>query len=68
MDIAINSEAKVSDSITIIKQRDLDNRRNVLPNHNIEKVSSIPIPITEMDDKLIQKYTTHGEFSIKIVT
>lgn len=51
MDIIINSQAKVSDFISAIKQWNLDN--NVLSNYIIEKTSSISIPIIELDAKFI---------------
>lgn len=58
----INNEAKVSDFIIFTKQSNLNNLTKFF---QINKIKTMPI---DVEDKLVWKFTTNGEFSPKTTT
>lgn len=64
----MNSTAKVSELIDSNRRWQLDNFKNCLLADNTNKISCIAVPINNFDDKLIWKFSSDGEFSIKATT
>lgn len=48
-----------------MKQRNIANLNNILLDHIIYRIKTIPIPIVDVEDKLTWIYTTNGEYSVK---
>lgn len=64
MENTINKQAKVTDFITPMKQWTIANLNKILYDHITDKIKTIHVPITDVEDKLI----THDEYSMKIGT
>lgn len=52
MNSFINPQLKVSDLITITREWNLSNLKNILPQRILNKIYDIPIPINNIDDKV----------------
>lgn len=65
MEALINKQAKVSNFITAAKKWNLQDLHNILPDNIIDKLSVIPIPLNNIEDKIAWKFTTHSEFPVK---
>lgn len=61
----IKETTKVSDFLIPIKHWDTDVLTNILPNHIINKIKPIPIPIIDINDKIGWKFTPNGEYLVK---
>lgn len=46
----------------------LDNLKVILPDHIINFIRAFPIPIMNVDDRMIWKFSNDDQFSIKTVT
>lgn len=58
----------IRDFITVKKQYNTDGLTNIILEKVIKKIKAIPIPLTNMDDKLIQRFTSNWEYSVKTST
>lgn len=63
----INDQDVVGSVIAINKKRDLSALQNILPENIIKKVLRISIPINDVEDKIIWKYTTDSESLLKVL-
>lgn len=61
----IVKNAKVSDFITSNKHWGIKDLTNILPNHIINKIKAIRIPISDIKD-IIKRDYNHGEFSLNL--
>lgn len=52
MNSFINPQLKVSDLITITREWNLSNLKNILPQRILNKIYDIPIPINNIEDKV----------------
>lgn len=64
----LNHLAKVSEFISPSKTWNLNDLNGVLSNHIIDDVRNIAAPVSNIDDKMIWKFSTDSNFSIKTVT
>lgn len=62
---AINEEDKVSRFINEFKEWKVRELQLLLHSHIVPKISNIPIPITEIHDNIVWKFTGDGNFSVK---
>lgn len=53
IEIFIRKHAKVSDFITVMKKGNLHSLNNIIRDYIIGKIKIIPIPLTNMEDKLV---------------
>lgn len=60
----INLQAKVSDFISPHKTWNLDTLTNILPLHVTIFISRIPIPATNVQDKLTWNFSKNGLFTV----
>lgn len=64
----IVENAKVSDFITSSRYWNNNSLVNILSDHIINKIKSIPIPIFYIKENIKWKFTSHGGFSVKSAT
>lgn len=55
----------IRDFVTAKKQYNIDGLTNIILEKVIKNIKAIPIPLTNMDDKLIQRFTSNWEYSVK---
>lgn len=65
MEYIINNKEKVCDFITSKKQWNSDNLKEILPEHITNKINTISIPITNVNDKSSIEMHHYGEYSVK---
>lgn len=61
----VDKQVIVGDFVTLTKQWNIDMFINILLEQIINKIKAIPIPVTNMDDKIIWKITFNGEYLVQ---
>lgn len=66
MEDLIEEKVKASDFITPTKEWDTNSLVNILPGHIINKINAIPIPVVDLNDRIL--FASCGDYSIKTTT